>query len=87
MGMRYLWQTFAISETCSVDVGYATATGRRSALRLDHSEYPCCSRSSSSVEIVSSPNLALNSAMACHCQFSVWTVTGFKGLYLLEVFH
>ena len=32
IGMRYLWQTFAIIETSSVDFGYATATGNLSIL-------------------------------------------------------
>ena len=40
------------------------ATGRRSALTLDHSENPCSSRSSSSVLTASSPSFALTSAIA-----------------------
>lgn len=38
MGTRYLWQMRAMALTCSVDRGYATATGSPSGLVDDHSE-------------------------------------------------
>ena len=54
MGTQYLWQMRAIVDTCSVDRGYATATGSPSGLVVDHSEYPWACRSSGSVEMMSS---------------------------------
>lgn len=43
-----------MAATCSVDRGYATATGRPSGFVVDHSEYPCACRSSGSVLMMSS---------------------------------
>lgn len=45
----------ATAETCSVEAGRTTATGRASVLDVDHSEWPCSSRSPSSVLTASSP--------------------------------
>lgn len=64
MGTLYLWHTLAICETSWVDLGYATATGSWSMLMEDHSEYPCMSKSSSSVLIASSPRANLSSWIA-----------------------
>jgi hypothetical protein len=65
IGILYLWHVLASSETSSVDFGYATATGSCWMFMEDHSEYPCRCKSSSSVEIASSPSTSLNSRIAC----------------------
>lgn len=57
MGTRYLLHIAAMVDTSAVDLGYATATGRPMLIE-DHSEYPCCWRSSGSMEIVSSSPVA-----------------------------
>jgi hypothetical protein len=38
IGILYLWQTFAIFDTSSVDLGYATAVGSLSMLIVEYSE-------------------------------------------------
>jgi hypothetical protein len=61
MGTRCSWQIRAITDTCSVVLGYATATGKVSGLTVDHSEYPWACKSSGSVEM--SPSTPISSSI------------------------